>query len=74
MRIIHSNAMAVEIEMQDVQQREEGTAGGEPQGGGGGKNEQEAKSSKGFVYLGLVVVVIGFASCVLQLRFHGTQS
>ena len=66
--------MAVEIEMQDVQQQEEGTAGGEPQGGGrGGKNEQEAKSSKRSVYLGLVVVVIGFASCVLQLRFHGTQ-
>ena len=66
--------MAVEIEMQDVQQ-EGGTAGGEPQGGGE-KHGQKAKSSKRSVYvycLGLVVVVIGFASCVLQLQFHGTQ-
>ena len=61
--------MAVEI---DVQQDEEG---GEPQEGRG-KNEQEEKSSKKSVYLyylGLVVVVIGFASCIMQLQFHGTQ-
>ena len=68
---LQSTQMAMAIELQDVQQEEEE---GEEQGGRE-KNEQENKRSKKSVYLyylGLVVVVIGFASCVMQLQFHGT--
>ena len=63
--------MAVEIELPDLQQEEAG--GEQPQGKG--KNEEKEKNSRKtayIYYLGLVVVVIGFASCVMQLQFHGT--
>ena len=56
--------MAVKIEL-DVQE-----GGGEPattQGRGDGSNGTYV------YYLGMVVVVIGFVSCVMQLQFHGTQ-
>lgn len=57
--------MAVKIEL-DVQE-----GGGETattQGRGDGSNGTY------IYYLGMVVVVIGFASCVMQLQFHGTYN
>ena len=63
--------MAVELEVQDVVEEEGGEAS---QSQAKEINEREQKRSRKttyFYYLGLVVVVIGFASCVLQLQFHG---
>lgn len=68
--------MAVgELELISVRVKQEEEGEGGPQGGRE-ENEQEAKTSKRSVYLyylGLIVVVIGFASCIMQLQFHGTR-
>ena len=53
--------MAVALEVQ-----EEG-GDSQPQG-------ERQPSQTYFHYLGLVVVVIGLVSCVMQLKFHGTSS
>ena len=56
--------MAVELEVQEE--------GGDPQPLGEGREDGERQSSQTyFYYLALVVVVIGFASCVMQFQFHG---
>lgn len=57
--------MAVELEVQEE--------GGEPQPHG--EEEEEGQPSQTYLYyLGMVVVVIGFASCIMQLQFHGTST
>lgn len=52
--------MAVELELQEE--------GGDPP-----RREEGGSSRTHLYYLGLVVVVIGFASCVMQLQFHGMK-
>lgn len=59
--------MAVEIELPDVQQE-----GEQPRGKGKNEEEKNSRKTAYIYYLGLVVVVIGFASCVMQLQIHGT--
>lgn len=55
--------MAVEIELQEEV--------GEPPAPA--KEEGERNRNGAYLYyLGMVVAVIGFASCVMQLQFHGT--
>ena len=56
--------MAVKVEL-EVQEE-----GGEtlPQARNG---EERERNGPYLYYLGMVVVVIGFASCLMQLQFHG---
>ena len=65
--------MAVQLEKQDVpEELEEGEPRHSPEKRESEEGEKSSRKTAYLNYLGLVVVVIGFASCMMQLQFHGT--